>query len=91
MSETLVRPVQSTRPKREKKTLHWIVLDLFKIAAERKLDEKMLEALILEKTGQRIPHNTLRYWMGHWSEPKISEVELIALALDHELELMAKG
>lgn len=83
MAEALER-----RPKREKKIVHWIVLELFKIADERNLDERQLEALILEKTGQRIPPNTLRYWKGLWSEPKISEVDLIATALDYELDLI---
>lgn len=91
MTMTLERTTQTQRPKREKKSVHWIVNELFKMVDERNLDEKQLEALILEKTGQRIPHNTLRYWKGQWSEPKISEVDLIATALGHELELMMKG
>lgn len=93
MTMTLERTATSDqkRPRREKKDIHWIVADLFKMVDERNLDEKQLEALILEKTGVRIPHNTLRYWKGQWSEPKISEVDLIATALDHELDLMLKS
>lgn len=78
------------RARREKKDVHWIVLDLFKMADEKVTDDKALEALILEKTGVRIPHNTLRYWRNQWSEPKISEVDLIARGLGYELELMVK-
>lgn len=74
--------------KREKRPLHWAVKDLFKLAEEKGLNEQSLETLIIERTGTRIPKNTLRYWKHGWSEPKISEVELIAKALDHELELM---
>jgi DNA-binding PadR family transcriptional regulator len=75
--------------KREKKPLHWAVKALFDLATERGVrNDQELEELIIKKTGKRIPKNTLRYWKNGWSEPKISEVELIAKALDQELELM---
>lgn len=91
---TQLAEADTQAPKREKKDVHWIVTELFDLAAkafpdERQID-KMLEAKIQEVTGVRIPHNTLRYWRNRWSEPKISEVDLIAQALGHELDLMSK-
>lgn len=82
-------PEEST--KREKQPLHWAVKELFDQAEKREIDLASLEALIIEKTGQRISKNTLRFWKGGWSHPKITEVDLIAKALDHELDLMATG
>lgn len=87
LEETLEIP----RVKREKKEIHWIVVDLFEMADTKGIDERSLETLILQKTGRRIPHTTLRYWKNKWSEPKISEVDLIAQALDYELDLMSRG
>lgn len=90
MSEALA--AESPEPevaKREKKPLHWAVKALFDLAVEKGVkNDQELEDLIIKKTGHRIPKNTLRYWKNGWSEPKISEVEYIAKALDQELELM---
>lgn len=76
------------RRERTKKPLHWAVRDLFAEAETQKLKDNDLEEAILKATGQRIPANTLRYWRNGWSDPKITEVDMIAKALGYELDLM---
>lgn len=84
------QPAAVSEPrKRAKQPLHWAVKTLFDLATEKGIkNDQELEDLIIQKTGHRIPKNTLRYWKNGWSEPKISEVEFIAKALGQELELM---
>ena len=70
---------------------HWIVSELFQVARDRGLQKKAWEPLhnlILESTGVNVPQGTLRHWNEGYSTPRIDEVDLIASALDHELDLM---
>lgn len=88
--------------KRERQELnsHWVTKELFQIATELFHPETptkkppnfiKLEALIINRTSERIPASTLKYWYYGNSHPKINEVELIAKALGYELDLMMMG
>ncbi len=80
--EALIEDGKIETPRREKQPLHWIVKELFELAASKGLKhDQDLEDQITKKTGTRIPKNTLRYWKNGWSQPKIGEVDLIAKAL----------
>jgi len=79
-----------TKAKREKKPLHWISQDLFKLAKEKGLNDQGFEDAIKEQTGNRIPSNTLKWWRLGGSHPQITEVEWMADALGYELDLILK-
>jgi len=76
--------------KREKKPLNWIVKELFDLAQAQGLSLKDLSEKVEQKFGKRIPDGSLKYWRQGYSDPKISEVDLIAQVLGYELDLMPK-
>lgn len=72
---------------------NWLVKEIFLLAEERGLNSpgwQPFADLILEKTGNRIPSGSLKYWANGHSTPKVSEVEDMAEAIGYELDLMKK-
>lgn len=88
-------PEDSTRPRRpanqEKfKSRHWAVVEIFEEAEKQGLASPgwvPFANRIEEKTGKHIPPGSLKYWYYGHSEPRVSQLEAMALALGLEMDV----
>lgn len=75
---------------RKKSQLHWSVRAVFDRAEERGLKTGgwvKLSQLLAERFGIAIASGTLRYWAEGYSEPKVSELDAMAMAVGFVMEL----
>jgi hypothetical protein len=86
------RSFKQRRPADQEKfnSRHWAVVEVFREAENQGLASpgwEPLASLVEKRTGTHIPSGSMKFWFYGHSEPRVSQLEAMALALGLELDI----